>query len=81
SLASCCSAMSSMITQILELDPKNVGVETLQKVLAIFILVVLAGIQIMIKNSNKYTQIFFLFVKTLPIILVFTLAIMYGSKD
>ncbi|ATZ21140.1 APC family permease [Mesoplasma coleopterae] len=81
SLASCCSAMSSMITQILELDSKDFAVESLQKALAVFILVSLAGIQIMVKNSSKYTQIFFLFVKTLPIILVFILAIMYGSKE
>ncbi|PPE04440.1 amino acid/amine (lysine) APC transporter [Entomoplasma ellychniae] len=81
SLASCCSAMSSMITMIVEIDDKTIGAQTLQKALAIIILVSLAVIQIMIKNSNKYTQMFFLFVKTLPILLVFTLAIIYGSSD
>lgn len=80
SLASCCSAMSSLITQILELDLNDIEVKILQKTLSIVILIILAGIQIFIKNSNKYTQIFFLFIKTLPILLVFILAIMYGSK-
>lgn len=76
SLASCCSAMGQMVGQI-----AGIKSQAITNLMSTGILVGLAAIQILVKNSNKYTQVFFLVIKSLPILLVFILAIIYGSKD
>ncbi|AUF83483.1 amino acid permease [Mesoplasma syrphidae] len=76
SLAGSCSAMAGIVGEISGI--KNIY---FTKFLAIAILIVMGAIQILIRNSSKYTQFIFLVAKALPILLVFILALIFGSKD
>ncbi|WP_051418446.1 amino acid permease [Mesoplasma seiffertii] len=76
SLAGSCSAMAGIVSEI-----SGINNIYFTKFLAIAILVSMGAIQILIRNSSKYTQFIFLLAKALPILLVFILAIVFGSKD
>ncbi|WP_426548742.1 APC family permease [Spiroplasma endosymbiont of Glossina fuscipes fuscipes] len=73
-VATACLALGDILITLLKLDNEWYG-----KLFGIIILLVLVIMQIFLKKSSGYSQIVFVLLKGLPIVLVLVIAMVYGN--